>query len=103
MQHTGIDRSRQQVIGGGDGMNIACQVQVEIFHGYHLAISTACCAAFNPKGRALRRLPDACKDFLAQVGTQCLAQAHHGGAFALTQRRWGDCCNIDILAIRNIL
>ena len=39
MEHTGVDGRRQQVIGGRYGVNVAGEVQVEIFHRDHLTVT----------------------------------------------------------------
>ena len=36
MEHAHIQGSRQEVVGCGDGMDVACHVQVELLHGHHL-------------------------------------------------------------------
>ena len=102
VENTRIDGSGQQVIGGSDGVNIAGQVQVEIFHRDHLAVTAAGSAALDAKGRTLAGLADASKDPLAEVGAERLAQAHHGGAFALTERGGGDSGYIDVLPIWDV-
>eukprot|EP00955_Chlamydomonas_euryale_P061859 358200-Chlamydomonas_euryale.AAC.1 len=33
VEHSRVDRSCEQVVGGGDGMDVAGQVQVELLHG----------------------------------------------------------------------
>ena len=88
VEDAGIDGRRQQVVGGGDGVNIAGQVQVEIFHRDDLAVSAAGRAALDAKGRTLAGLADAGEDPLAEVSAQRLAQAHHGGALAFAQAEW---------------
>ncbi len=101
--HARIDGRGQQVVGCRDGVNIACQVQVEIFHGNNLAVAAAGCAALDAKSRALRGLADAGEHVLAQVSAERFTQANHGGAFALAQGGRGDGGHIDVLAIGHIL
>ncbi len=36
VEHPGVDLRREQVVGGGDGVDVAGQVQVELVHGDHL-------------------------------------------------------------------
>lgn len=43
---------------------------------------------FNPKGRALGRLPEAGKGVELQVGGQGLNQANGHSAFTLAERSW---------------
>ena len=103
MVHAGVDGGSQQVIGRGDGVDIARQVQVEVFHGDDLAVATTGGATLDPEGGALAGLADAGKHVLAQVGAQGFAQTDHGGRFALTQRGWGNGSYVDVFAIRHIL
>ena len=103
VEHARVNGRGQQVVGCRDGVNIAGQVQVEIFHGNNLAVAAASCAALDAKGRALRGLADAGEDVLAQVSAQRLTQANHGGAFAFAQRGRGDGSHVDVFAIGYIL
>ena len=100
---TGVDRGGQQVVGGSHGMDVARQMQVEIFHRHGLAIAAAGSAALDAEGRSLRGLANAGKDALAQVCAQRLAEADRRGRFAFAQRRRRDCSHIDILALRAVL
>jgi hypothetical protein len=100
VEHARVDRGGQQVVGGGDGVDVAGQVQVEVFHRDDLAVTAAGCAALDAKGRALAGLADAGENPLAQVRAQRLAQPDHGGALALAQRGGGDGGHVDVLAIR---
>ena len=74
-----------QVVRGGDGMDVAGQVQVEIFHRDDLRISAACRAALDAEGRSLRWLADDGDDALAEMRAQRLAQADRGGRLAFTK------------------
>ena len=102
MEHAGVDRSCQQVVRGCDGVQITCQVKVEILHRDYLAVTTPCCAALDPKGGSLAWLADARENPFAQVGAQSLAQTNHGGAFTFSKRGGCNCSHIDILAIRDV-
>ena len=67
-----VKQRRQQVVGRTDGVEVAREVQVDVFHGDDLGISAARSAAFD-----------------AEHGAQAgLAQRHHG-VFALTVQRIG--------------
>ncbi len=103
MEHTGINGGSTQVIGCGDGVDVAGEVQVEVFHGNDLRVTTPGRAALDAKGGTLGRLANGSENFLPQVGTQGLGKPNRGGGFALPQRCGGDGGHIDILAIGNIL
>ena len=46
----------QQVVRQGDGVEVAGEVQVDVFHGHDLGVAAACCAAFHAEDGAQRRL-----------------------------------------------
>jgi len=102
VQHAHINRRRQQVVGSRDGVDVAGQVQVEVFHRDHLRVAAAGCPALDAKGGTLRRLADAGDGAVAAVRPQRLRQAHRGGRLALAQRCGGDGGHVDILAVRRI-
>lgn len=89
-----------QVVGCGDGVDVARQVQVERLHGDDLAVPSARRPAFDAEGGALARLADAGEDLLAQVRAQRLAQADGRRALALAQRRGVDARHYDHVACR---
>ena len=103
MEHTGVKGSGHQVIGSGDGVDIAGKVQVEILHRDHLAVTAAGRAALDAKGRPLAGLPDAGEYALPQMRTQRLAEPNHGSGFALAQRCGSNGRHIDVFAIWNVL
>ena len=51
-----VDEGAQQVVGGGDGVHIAGEVEVDVLHGDNLGIaaagSTALDAEYRARGRA---------------------------------------------------
>jgi hypothetical protein len=99
MEHARIQRSGAQVMRGGDGVDVAGQVQVEVLHGDNLAVTAAGRSTFNAKGRALGRLANAGEYPLAQVCAQRLAQADHRCALAFPQWRGGDGGHVNVLAV----
>jgi len=86
VEHPRVNRRREQVIGRAHGVNVAREVEVKVLHRDDLS-SRRRCAALDAERRALRGLPDAGKDLLAQMPTQRLTHADHRGGFALAQRR----------------
>jgi len=53
VQHARIKRCGAQVVCRRDGVDVACQVEVELLHGDHLGVSPAGSAALDAKRRAL--------------------------------------------------
>jgi hypothetical protein len=77
-----------QVVGRGDGMDVAGEVQVEIFHGDHLAVTAASSAALDPKGWTLAGLADGGEHPFTKMCTQGLAQTDRGGRLSLHRGVW---------------
>lgn len=46
MEHPSVNLSSQEVSGSCDGMDVTSQMEVELFHGNHLRISTTSCASY---------------------------------------------------------
>ncbi len=102
MEAAGVDRGGQQVVGGCDGVDISCQMQVEVFHRDHLAVATSGGTALDAKCWTLAWLPDAGEDSLTEMCTHSLAQPYRSGRLPLTQRCRGDRCDQHVFAIRFI-
>mmetsp|Transcript_120999 Transcript_120999/g.338781 ORF Transcript_120999/g.338781 Transcript_120999/m.338781 type:complete len:416 (+) Transcript_120999:830-2077(+) len=79
-----VDRCREKVVRRGDGMDVACHVQVELLHRHALRVPTAGSAALCAEGRAHGRLPDASENLLPEVRAQRLGQANRRRRLALT-------------------
>ena len=97
-----VHRRAHQVVGGADGMNIAGQMQVEVFHRHDLGISAARRAALDPEGRAHAGLPDAGEGLFPEL-VQGLGQADGGGGLPLAQRGGGDGGDVDIVPVGLVL
>jgi hypothetical protein len=67
MEHARVDGRSQQVVGCGDGVQVAGEMQVELLHRDHLAVAAARRAALDAEGRSLAGLADVGEDLLAQV------------------------------------
>ena len=64
-----VEEGGNHVVGGGNGVEVAREVEVDAFHGQHLCVAAACRAAFH-----------------AKAGTEGgLAQSHDGTAAYLVQ------------------
>lgn len=102
---SGINGGCEQIVGGGDGVNVASQVQVEVFHWNHLGVAATRSATWkgncdvmlgrmsriysltlDAEGGSLAWLTHARKDVFVQMGAECLGQANGGGAFPFAQR-----------------
>lgn len=79
MKEAGIDGSCEKIVCSGDGVDVACKVEVEFFHGYDLGVSSSGCSSFDSEGGALGWLTDAGEAFLSERCAECLCEADGGG------------------------
>ena len=99
---TGVDAARvamvdivvegggEEIVGGGDGVDIPGEVQVDIFHRRDLGIAAASTAAFHAEAGAQRRLAQTDGGALAYM-VERVAQTDGGGGLTLAGRRRVDC------------
>ena len=80
-----IHHGAQQVVGRGDGVQVAGKVQVDALHGHHLGIAAARRAALHAKHRAQRRLAQGQHGVFADAA-HAVGQGDGHGGFALTRR-----------------
>ncbi len=93
----------EQVVGGGDGVDVAGEMQVELVHRHDLGVAAAGRPALDAERGSLGGLADAGEDALAQVDTQRLAEPDGGGGLALSQRSGRDGGHVDVFAVRAVL
>jgi hypothetical protein len=62
-----IQHSRQQVIGGGDGMEISGKMKIQFIHRNHLGITAPGSSSLNAKTWTKRRLSQCDDRFLPQL------------------------------------
>jgi hypothetical protein len=84
-----VDQRRQQVVRQGNCVEIAGEVQVDVFHRHHLRMAAARSPALHAEHRPQRGLAQRDHAALADA-IQRVAQAHHGGGLALARRRRAD-------------
>jgi hypothetical protein len=84
-----VDQRRQQVVRQGNRVEIAGEVQVDVFHRDHLRMAAARGPALHAEHRPQRGLAQRDHAALADA-VQRVAQAHHGGGLALAGRRRAD-------------
>ena len=75
-------------------MEIACKMQVQIFHRNDLCITAARCTAFDPEARAKGWLTQ-CDDRLFPQLTECLSETDARCRLAFSRRRRVDGCHKD--------
>ena len=96
-------RRGQQIVRGGDGVDIAGQMEIELLHRNDLAVASAGRAALDAKGRALAGLANAGENSCREVRSQRLAQPHRGGGLALAERRGRDRGDDNVVAVGSVL
>ena len=78
-----IQHGGEQVVGCADGVKIAGEVQVDVFHGDDLGVAAACRAAFDAEHRPERGLAHGNDGLLADA-VECVGEpdGERGFAFA---------------------
>ncbi len=99
VQHARIDGGGKQVVCGADGVNVAGQMEIEIFHRHDLRITAAGGATFDSKCRTHRGLANAGDDVLFQMRTERLRETNRRGRFTFAEGSWRDCSNVDVLTL----
>ncbi len=93
-----VDQRGQQVVRQRDGVEVAGEVQVDVFHRHHLGIAAAGRAALHAEHRAERGLAQADDGVLADA-VEPVHQADRGRRLALAGRRRADATHQDQLAV----
>ena len=79
-------------MGGGNGVEIAGKVQVDVFHGHHLGIAAAGRAAFDTETGTQRGLAQGNDNFFPDF-LQPLGQTYRRGRFPFPGRSRGNGCH----------
>ena len=97
-----VDQRRQQVVRGRDGVEVAGEMQVDVFHRHDLGVAAAGRAALHAEAGTEARLAQADDRLLADA-VEAVAEADGGGGLALARRRRADRGDQDQLAVRLVL
>ncbi len=84
-----VEHGRQHVVGGGHGVHVAGEVEVQRLEGHCLAVAPARRASLDAEGGAHRCLADGDGGALGDVA-HGLAETERRGRLALAQRSGGD-------------
>ena len=93
-----VDQRRQQIVGRGDGVEIAGEMEVHVLHRHDLRIAAAGGTALDAEVRPERGLADAGDGLLADA-VQPVAEADRRGRLAFAGRRRVDGGDQDQLAV----
>src|SRR5690606_18159902 len=97
-----VDQGREKIVGRGNGMEIAREMEVDVLHGDNLCITSTRRTALHAEAWAKRRLTHA-DDGLATDTIERIAKADRGGRLPLACRRRVDRRDEDKPAIRLVL
>ena len=89
-------------MGCADGVEVAGEMQVDVFHRDYLGIAAAGCAALDTEAGPERGLPQT-DDGAPTQSIQRIAKPNGGGGFTLTGRRRADGCHQNEVAIGAVL
>ena len=89
-----FQQSRDHIVGGRYGVEITGKMQVDVFHGDHLCMTSARCSAFHPEARAEGRLPEGNDGFFPDM-VQTHGQPDGYRGLAHSGPGWGYGCNQD--------
>ena len=92
-----VDQRRQQVMRRRYGVEVAGEVQIDVFHRNDLRVAAAGGAALHAEGGPERRLAQAQHRLLADV-VERVGEADRRGGLAFARRRWRDRGHQDQLA-----
>ena len=92
-----VDEGGEEVVGRADGVEIAGEVQVDVFHRQHLCVAAARRAAFHAKDRAERGLAQGDDGALAET-VERVGESDGDGGFAFARGRRVDGGNEDEFA-----
>ena len=84
-----VEQGGEQVVGAGDGVEVAGEVQVDVVHGGDLGVAAAGGAALHAEAGAEGGLPQADHGAGAEV-VEGVAEADGGGGFTLAGGRRAD-------------
>ena len=84
-----VHQGGQEVVGGGDGVGVAGEVDVDFLLGDDAGSAAAGAAALDAENRAEGGFPEGDGDALAEL-PQALGEADGGGGFAFAGGRGGD-------------
>ena len=96
-----VEHGCEQVVCRADGVEITCEVEVDILHGDDLSIAAACSAALDAEDRSQRGLAESDNCLLAD-GAETVCQTDTGRGLALTCGGGGDRGHEDQFSVRSV-
>ena len=80
-------------------MDVAGEVQVELFHGHDLSVAATCGTTLDAESGSLWGLSDARDGLRVEVRTESLDKSDSGGRLALTERGGVNSSDYDVVSI----
>ena len=96
-----VQHGRAQVVGGGDGVKVAGEVEVDVLHRHDLGVAATGRATLDAEGRAQGGLAQRGDDALADLG-QAHGETDVDRGLAFARRGGGDGRTQDQLAVGTI-
>ncbi len=81
-----VDHRREQIVRRGDGVEVAGEMQIDVFHRHDLGIAAAGSTPLHAEAGPERGLAQRDHRLLADA-VEAVAQAHGGGGLAFARRR----------------
>jgi len=94
-----VDGGGEEIVGGGDGVEVAGEMEVDVFHGDDLRAAAPRAAAFHTERGADRRLPER-DDGPGADAPEGLPEPDGHGRLAVARRGGRDRRDDDELAVR---
>ena len=85
-----IEHCRKKVVCCADCVEVAGEMEVDIFHRNNLCIAAACCAAFNTENRSEGRFAESNGNVFADA-FKTVSKTNGGGGFAFACGGGGNC------------
>ncbi len=98
MHKASIERCGDQVMCSCNCVHISGEMEIEILHRDNLGVTSTGCASLDTEGGTLRRLANTRHRLMPPL-REALYQSNRRRCLPLTQRRWRNCRDIDVLAI----
>ena len=99
VEHAGVDRGGEKVVGDADGVDVAGEVEVHLLHGDDLGIAAAGGAALDAEGGTHGGLADARDAILVEMRAHRLREADGGGGLALAEGGGVDAGDDDVVPL----
>ena len=96
-----VDHCSKKVVCCTDGMEVTCEMKVDIFHRNYLCIAAACCTTFDTEYRSERWLTKSNHNTLSKL-LHCICKTYGCSSLSFTGRCRIDCCHKNQLTVFSV-